>query len=164
LDQLAETGPPRPPTAVDVASSSSPPQAFGQQPLPQRLRRDVQAPRRQLLAGEGRAKVRVLLPIRRHNVGPQLLVQASIRGPAAQAVAERLVAFLFEPLQHPSHMPRRPLQQPRRFGLAAFAVCHGVQHLQSITLTLTHGDPVFEALHGKCPPWPDQPKRTFLTC
>ena len=92
----------------------------------------------------------------------QRRIQLPIGSPSTQTVHQAAIAFLLQPSLQTPHLPNREVEQLGRFGLTVLALLHPMQHLQPITLWLTHLDPVsvlHAHSHALLAKWP---KRTFL--
>src|SRR5215472_13754927 len=142
LHQLAEALPARPALAVRVALPVPLPEALGQQPLAQRLRRHGQAALGQLLAGEGGAEVGVIAAVGVEDLLPSGGVDAAVGGPAAQPVDDGLVAFGFEAEAAAADLAGAQPQQARGLHLGQGAGEDLPKDFEDIALVLAHGDPV----------------------
>jgi hypothetical protein len=163
LHQFAEAGAARPATPVLFAAALGLPEALGQQPAPQCIRGDLQAPFGQFLGGEGGAEIVEVLAVDLQDAAAELGILAVVGGLAAQAVDQSGIAALLQALQQSAQVSGGEAQQASGLHLGTLPVEHRVQDAQTITFPLTHGDPVSfvgRGRHGSSLPGAG---RTFLS-
>jgi predicted RNA binding protein YcfA (HicA-like mRNA interferase family) len=90
--------------AMMLATALTLPQPFGDEPAAERLGADVQPFPGQLLAGEGRSKVGVALPVDGENGQAEVGVRLMVGRPAAQTVNEGLISVGLEALLNASDL------------------------------------------------------------
>jgi hypothetical protein len=142
LHEFAEARPALAPRPVRVPPVLRVPQAFGRQPVAQGSRRHGQLPRRQLLAGHRQTEVRHLLAVERDRLLTQGRISPMVRRPPPQLVDKADVPVLLQPPLQAADLTHAALQQPRRLLLRPLPLQHRRHHLQSISLSLAHRDPV----------------------
>ena len=108
------------------------PEAFGHQPAPQGIGRNLQAAFGQLLGSEGGAEVVQVLAVDLQRPAAELGILAVVGGLAAQAVDQSPIAPLLQALHQAAHMANGEAQQPRGLHLGALPIQNRVQDAQAI--------------------------------
>jgi len=142
LHQLAEATPPRPPSAVWIATPLPLPEALRHQPSPQLFDANLQALGRQLLAGQVRTEVAVTRPIRLEHSPTKRQLAPVIRRltPKPEDKSPIAVGLLFD-LQ-PPHLPHALLQQPSRLRLHSLSRQNASHDGEHVPRPVTHFEPV----------------------
>jgi len=142
VHQFAEARPARTAAAMRLAAALTLPHPFGDEPAAERLGADAQPFGGQLLAGEGRSKVGVALPVGGDNGLAEVGVRLMVGRPAAQSVNEGLISVGLESSLNASDLADAFVEESSRLRLAAFAAQNGVHKLENIAFLLAHGYPV----------------------
>jgi hypothetical protein len=161
LHQFAEATPSRSSPTMAFPTPLSLPKTLCQKPTPQSVDRDDQTLRRQLLAREGRAEIRITPTIGLQHFFLQHPIVPMIGGLAAQAMHQGAVSFLLPTLLQTSQLSHRKLDQFSSFDLAEPTLFDITQNTQAVPFSLTHLDPVSFLRHSPVLLAQGQ-KRTFL--
>jgi hypothetical protein len=142
LHQLAKASASGTTTTVRFPAALPLPESLRDQPTAERLGSDVQTVSGQLLAGEGRSEVGIVLAVGSEDGLAKLVVGLMVGRFTAKAVDDGGIAAGLQSSQDASDLAGTFVEQPCGLGLSAFTTQDGMHDLKDIAFFLTHRYPV----------------------